>query len=253
LKAVRIIPCLLLKGRGLVKTIKFAKQRYVGDPINVVRIFNEKEVDELAVLDITASSEGRRPNFRLIEDIASEAFMPFSYGGGISSLDDARTLFRLGVDKVIVNSHAFADPGFIEELVRVAGGQSVVISIDVRKNLWGRYEVYTRNGQKKVSGEPASLALQMRDIGAGEILLTAIDRDGTMNGYDEALIRQVSCLLDIPVIASGGAGAISDFNLAVAAGASAAAAGSMFVFHGRQRAVLISYPARKEIEKAFAT
>lgn len=249
---VRVIPCLLLKGQGLVKTTRFRKPRYVGDPINAVRIFNEKEVDELVILDITATREGRRPNFPLIEDIASEAFMPFGYGGGIRNLDDVRTLFRLGVDKVIINSQAFENGDFINEVVSVVGGQSVVVGIDIKKNFWGSYEVFTRSGEKKVDGEPESLALQMQNRGVGELLVTSIDRDGMRSGYDTVLIERVSRGLTIPVIACGGAGKIDDFAKAVGAGASAAAAGSMFVFHGRQQAVLISYPEPNEMRKIFA-
>jgi len=244
---------LLLKGQGLVKTVRFKKPQYIGDPINAVRIFNEKEVDELIILDITATIEGRRPNFELIADIASEAFMPFGYGGGIRNLGDIRTLFNLGVEKVIVNSYAVENPSFVGEVVNIAGSQSVVISIDVRKNVFGRYMAFSQCGQKKVNRELESLILQMQELGAGEVILTSIDRDGTMTGYDVGLISKIANILTIPLVACGGAGTPEDFRKAVQAGASAVAAGSMFVFHGRQRAVLISYPEMKKLKETFAT
>lgn len=247
----RVIPCLLLKGQGLVKTIKFKKPQYVGDPINVVRIFNDKEVDELVILDIDATREGRRPNFALIESIAGEAFMPMGYGGGIRSLDDIRLLFRLGVEKVIINSYALENPAFIGMATEIAGGQSVVVSLDVRKNFWGNYEVFTRGGRNKAAGEPLALARRLEELGAGEILLNSIDRDGAMKGYDTDLVREIAAVLEIPLIACGGAGKPGDFAAAVQAGAAAVAAGSMFVFHGRQRAVLISYPEERELREVF--
>jgi len=248
----RVIPCLLLKGQGLVKTIRFKKPQYVGDPINAVRIFNDKEVDELVILDISATMEGRRPDFKLIEDIASEAFMPFGYGGGIRSLDDVRTLFKLGVEKVIINSYAAENPSFIGEVANVVGGQSVVVSIDVKKNIFGKYEMFSKSGQKKAALDIEAFVSRMQDMGAGELLLTSIDRDGGMMGYDTTLINKIAKILDIPVIACGGAGKTEDFALAVQAGASAVAAGSMFVFHGRHRAVLISYPDQKIMKRVFA-
>jgi len=249
----RVIPCLLLKGQGLVKTLRFKKPTYIGDPINAVRIFNDKEVDELIILDTSATIEGRRPNFNLLEGIASEAFMPFGYGGGIKNLDDVRTLLKLGVEKVIINSYAMENPSFVREAVSIAGAQSVVISVDARKSVFGKFAAFSHSGQKRVNRELRSLILQMQELGAGEVILTSIDRDGTMTGYDLALIREISNILTIPLVACGGAGTPEDFRLAVQAGASAVAAGSMFVFHGHQRAVLISYPEQKKLQETFAT
>jgi cyclase len=234
---------------GLVKTVKFKNPKYVGDPINAVKIFNEKEVDELIFLDITATTEKRKPNFRLINDIASECFMPFGYGGGISDLNDMRELFNLGVEKVIINTYAVENPSFVKSAAERFGSQSIVVSIDVKKNLFGKYQVYTHGGKKVTKLDPATFAVRMEEIGAGEIILTSINRDGTMEGYDIGLIKKVSQSLNIPVVASGGAGTIQDFANAVKqGGAAAVAAGSLFVFLGKHRAVLINYPKQTEIE-----
>jgi len=245
----RVIPCLLLKGQGLVKTQKFKDPKYVGDPINAIKIFNDKEVDELVLLDIAASVEERGPNFKVIEEVASECFMPLGYGGGISSLEQIRTIFSLGVEKVIINSWAFDQP----ELVRAAsdsfGSQSIVVSMDVKKNFFGKYEVHTRSASLNTKQDPVQYAREMEQRGAGEILLTSVDRDGLMVGYDLQLLSKVAGAVNIPVITCGGAGALFHFAEAVAHGASALAAGSMFVFQGKHRAVLISYPDRAELER----
>lgn len=248
----RVIPCLLLKNQGLVKTVKFKDPKYVGDPINAVRIFNEKEVDELIFLDITASYENRKPNFKLISDIASECFMPFSYGGGIRDLNDIREIFNLGVEKVVINSFAVENPSFIKKASDLYGSQSVVVSIDVKKTLLGKYEMHTAGGKKNLKLDPVTFAKQMEIMGVGEIFLNSIDRDGTMQGYDIELIKKVSESVNIPVIACGGAGKPEDFTDAVKkGGASAVAAGSMFVFHGKHRAVLINYPSIQVLESIF--
>jgi len=248
----RVIPCLLLRNRGLVKTRKFKEPVYVGDPINAVRIFNEKEVDELVFLDITATPEGRGPDFDLIRDIASETFMPFAYGGGITTLEHARQLFKLGVEKVVLNTAAASDPGLVSAIADIAGSQSVVVSVDVKRSLLGKYQVHTRAGQKGLGLDPVEYAQRMEHAGAGELLLTAIDRDGCMNGYDTPLLKSVSTAVSIPVVASGGASSLQDFRTAVEAGASAVAAGSMFVFHGKHRAVLITYPEHSELQRVLA-
>ncbi len=248
----RVIPCLLLKGAGLVKTVKFKNPVYIGDPINAVRIFNDKEVDELIFLDISATPEKRVPNFKLLENIASEAFMPFGYGGGITNMQHIEQLFKLGVEKVILNTAAGNDPGLITEAARLYGNQSIVVSIDVKLDLWGKYEVWTSCGQHNTKVNPADYAVKMLELGAGEIFLNSIDRDGTFEGYDLKMIKYVSESIDIPLIASGGAGNLSDFTKAVKqAGASAVAAGSLFVFQGIHHAVLITYPAYNELEKLF--
>lgn len=244
----RVIPCLLLRGNGLVKTINFKNGIYIGDPINTVKIFNEKEVDEIIILDIEATTRVKEPNFKLVSDIASECFMPLCYGGGIRSIDDIRTILNLGVEKVSINSYAIENPYFIKMASEKFGSQSIIVSIDVKRNLFGRYEIYIANGTKNTKLDPLRFALQMEEMGAGEILLNSIDRDGTMKGYDIELIQMVSKETGIPVIACGGAGKIEDFGRAInAGGASAVAAGSLFVFNGKHRAVLISFPTTDEL------
>lgn len=248
----RVIPCLLLRNRGLAKTVKFKDPTYLGDPINVVRIFNEKEVDELIFLDITATAENRKPPFKLIAEIASECFMPLGYGGGIRSLEDIREILSLGVEKVSINSYAVENPGFIRAAADLIGSQSLLISIDVKKNFWGKYEVMTQSGKKSIGLDPVKFAVQMEQAGAGELLLNSIDRDGTMQGYDLELIKHVSEAVTIPVVACGGARTVNDLADAVKkGGASAVAAGSMFVFHGPHRAVLINFPTPQELQKVF--
>jgi cyclase len=249
----RVIPCLLLKGNGLVKTVRFRNAKYVGDPINAVKIFNDKEVDELIFLDITATVENRPPPFDRVRDIASEAFMPLCYGGGLRSVEDAQRLFSLGVEKVALNSCAAEAPEFVRQIADTAGSQSVVVSMDVKKNLFGQYRVFTRRGTQSTRVDPVRYAEAMQASGAGEILLNAIDRDGTMSGYDLELIRRVTKAVDIPVVACGGARGVPDFAEAIKAGASAAAAGSVFVFTGKHRAVLISYPKLDELMLLNAT
>ena len=247
----RVMPCLLLRGRALVKTIKFKTPSYVGDPINTVRIYNEKEVDELIFLDITATAAGKEPPYDLLAEIASECFMPFTYGGGIRSLDQIKRIFSLGVEKVAINSHAAERPSLIREAADAFGSQSIVASIDVKKKFFGGYDVYTRGGTRAVGRDPAAYAADLENLGAGEILLTAIDRDGTMTGYDLALIEHVSSAVGIPLIACGGAGCLEDFRYAKRAGASAVAAGSMVVYQGTHRAVLINFPPRDALEEVL--
>jgi cyclase len=249
----RVIPCLLLKNLGLVKTVRFKHPTYVGDPINAVRIFNDKEVDELVFLDITATRERRPPPFELIAKIASECFMPFCYGGGIRTMEHVTQLFTLGVEKIALNSTAAENPHFVNEVASVAGSQSVVVSIDVKRNLFGRYRVFTRSGTTRTEHDPVDYARRMQDSGAGEILLTSIDRDGTMTGYDLELIQRVSAAVSLPVVACGGASQIGDFVAGIDAGAAAAAAGSLFVFTGKHRAVLINFPAPQDLQLAFAS
>jgi len=244
----RVIPCLLLQNRGLVKTVKFKDPKYLGDPINIVRIFNDKEVDELVFLDITATVENRPPQFDLLKNITSECFMPLGYGGGIRSMDDVRQLLGIGIEKVILNTSAVDNPGLIRSAADYAGSSSVVISMDVKRNMLGKYEVYIRSGGKKAGLDPVRHAVEVERMGAGEILVNSIDRDGTMQGYDIELIQRVADAVNIPVVACGGAGNIQHLRDAIKLGhASAAAAGSMFVFQGPLRAVLISYPSQNEL------
>ena len=248
----RVIPCLLLKGTGLVKTVRFSDPKYVGDPRNAVRIFNEKEVDELIILDIVASREKRPPQYELVEEIVSEAFMPVAYGGGIWELDQASRLVALGIEKIVVNSCGVHRPNMIRELSDFLGGQSVVVSIDVKKRRFGGYEVYSYGGRQSTGLRPAEHARRMVDMGAGEIFLNSIDLDGTGSGFDMNLIQLVVDAVNVPVIACGGAGSIEDLRRAVIEGkASAAAAGSLFVFHGKHRAVLISYPEPDTLRTLF--
>lgn len=245
----RVIPCLLLQGDGLVKTTRFKDPTYIGDPINAIRIFNDKEVDELIFLDITASREGRGPAFGAIRDIASECFMPVGYGGGIRSLEDARQVLSMGIEKIILNTMALRRPELVSELAREFGSQAVVVSIDAKKRLLGGYEVMGAAGTEKTGMKPADHARKMVELGAGEIFLNSIDRDGTQVGYDLALLRSVATDVNVPVVACGGAGSLGHFAEAVSEGcASAVSAGSMFVFHGKHRAVLISYPTRAELD-----
>jgi cyclase len=251
--ATRVIPVLLLKGAGLVKTVRFKDPKYVGDPRNAVKIFNEKEVDELVILDIKATTEARRPQFELIREIVSEAFMPVAYGGGIRTLEDAGTILSLGVEKIVLNSYAVENPSFVREASASLGAQSVVVCLDVRKSLLGKYEVYGHGGSRRGKVHPVTFARTMEEMGAGELIVNSIDRDGTMAGYDLELVKGVAGAVSVPVIACGGAGIVEDFEKAVTlAGASAVAAGSMFVFHGRHRAVLISYPEPAELKRVFS-
>ncbi|HEU0294638.1 MAG TPA: AglZ/HisF2 family acetamidino modification protein [Anaerolineales bacterium] len=247
----RVIPCLLLKHEGLVKTVKFKDPKYLGDPINIVRIFNDKEVDELIFLDITATVENRHPNFEILGKITSECFMPLGYGGGIRTLEDVKKLLAIGVEKIVLNTSAVENSSLIRAAADYAGSQAVVISIDVKKSLLGKYEVYTRGSKKNTGFDPVKFAVEMEKQGAGELFLNSIDRDGTMQGYDLELVRRVADSVTIPVVACGGAGNIQHLAEAIEAGASAAAAGSMFVFQGPLRGVLISYPAQEELKRAI--
>lgn len=248
----RVIPALLLKGQGLVKTVKFMDPKYLGDPINIVKIFNDKEVDELIFLDITATNEKRRPPFEMLGKITSECFMPLGYGGGIRSMEDVKTLLSLGIEKVILNTVAVENPAFVTEVAEYAGSQAVVVSMDVKKGFLGKYEVVTHSGKTGAGLDPVRHALEMEKRGAGELFANSIDRDGTMQGYDLDLIRRVAEAVGIPVVACGGAGNIHHLAEAIQqGGASAAAAGSMFVFQGPLRGVLISYPTQEELRRVL--
>lgn len=250
---MRVIPALLLKNGGLVKTVRFKDPTYVGDPINAVKIFNDKEVDELLFIDIQATKEKRRPNFELVSRISREAFMPFGYGGGVRDLEDMSKLFRLGVEKVSLNSHAIENPDFVEEAAHSFGSQSVVASIDIKKDAFGKHWVFDYRSNLTTKLDPVEFAVLMERKGAGEILLNSVDKDGTFDGYDIDMIRKVTQSVKIPVIALGGAGKLEDFRDAVKiGGVSAVAAGSLFVFHGKHRAVLITYPDKSELKKILS-
>lgn len=242
----RIIPVLLLKNRGLYKGIQFKNHTYVGDPINTVKIFNDKEVDELVIFDIEASIKNKAIDFEYLEEVVSEAFMPIGYGGGIKTVDDARTLFALGIEKVVLNTQAFENPELITSIAGNFGSQSVVISLDVKKSLLGSY-VYTLNGTKKTNYTLERAAKYVEQLGAGEIIINDIDKDGTRSGYNLQFVQSIANMVNIPIIVCGGARDITDFKKAKDAGAHACAAGAMFVYHGPHRAVLISYPDYKDL------
>lgn len=244
----RVIPCLLLRDESLVKSVRFKSYNYIGDPVNTVRIFNELEVDELVFLDITASREGKKPNFRILEQIANECFMPLAYGGGLSDIEDIGRIFAIGFEKVVINSYSVLDPSFITRVTDRFGSQSVIGSIDAKKNLWGRYEVFTHGGSSKSGKSPLEWAMELERLGAGELLLTSMDQDGTWGGYDIKLTESVASKVGIPVIASGGAGKLSHIGDAVRRGkASAVAVGSMVVFQGKDLGVLVNFPSREEL------
>jgi len=253
MKRVRIIPVLLIKKGGLVKSIRFKNHKYVGDPINAVKIFNDKEVDELAMLDISATAEHRPPDMNMIAEIAGEAFMPLSYGGGITSVEQVRKILFSGIEKVVLNKSAHTRPELIDGIAKSFGAQSVVVSIDVKKNLFGQYKVFTDNGSQNTGLNPVEFAKHCESRGAGEILLNSIERDGTYNGYDLELLKSICKAVNIPVVACGGAGSLEDFRAAVTEGkASAVSAGSMFVFQRPHNAVLISYPKQSDlVEKVY--
>ena len=250
----RIIPCLLLKGRGLVKSVRFGETTYLGDPVNIVRIFNDKFVDEVILLDIMASREQRPPHFDFIREIAEECFIPLTYGGGIASREDAARLFSLGVEKVCLNTAAVRRPALIRELSESFGRQSIVVAMDVKRDWLGRCRLAPGGALPAADpGDIVEYARQCESLGAGELLVSAIDRDGTSRGYDLDLLGRISAAVGIPVIAAGGAGSLEHMREAIAVGgASAAAAGTLFVLTGRHRAVLIQYPSRAELRRVFA-
>jgi len=244
----RIIPCLLVKNKGLVKTVNFKNPKYVGDPINAVRIFNEKEVDELIILDIDATFEKRGPDYNMVENLAAECRMPLCYGGGVTTSDQVQRIIQLGVEKIAISSAAIENPNLVTEAAECMGNQSVVVVLDVKKSFTGdKYEVWTHNGSKNTGKCPAEVALQMERLGAGEIVINSIDNDGLMKGYDLALVEKIRESLRVPLTVLGGAGSLHDIGRLIHKyGAIGAAAGSLFVFKGVYRAVLINYPNRKK-------
>ena len=250
----RIIPCLLMKNNGLVKTVKFASPKYVGDPINAVRIFNEKEVDELMVIDIDASAQGREPDYALIAKLAAECRMPLCYGGGVKTVAQVERIVSLGVEKVAISSAAVEQPALVSDMARVVGSQSVVVVLDIkRKGGSAEPEIWTQNATRPSGLAPAQFARELQALGVGEIVVNSIDNDGVMNGYDLALVRSVQANVTVPVTALGGAGSLKHVEELIAAcGIVGAAAGSLFVFKGAYRAVLINYPGRTDKEALFA-
>lgn len=249
----RVIPALLLRNGGLVKTLKFKDSKYVGDSINAIRIFNDKEVDELMVLDIAASKVGREPNYALIEEFAGECFMPLTYGGGITSVEQAARIFSLGVEKICLQTAALPNPPLVSQLAERFGSQSVVVSIDVKRNWRGKPQLFAAAQGKTLSKQWLATAQQLVKVGAGEVLLNAVDRDGTFQGPDLELVQQAAAVLPVPLIAVGGVSSLDDIKALVDAGASAVAAGAFFVFHGPHRAVLITYPRYHELEALFTS
>lgn len=249
----RIIPVLLLKNGGLYKTRKFKDPKYVGDPINAVKIFNEKEVDELMFLDIMATLENKKPPFEFLEKIAGECFMPLSYGGGLKDLETINAVLKVGIEKVVISSYAVENPAFIRSAADKNGSSTISVCLDVKKNFFGKYEVWIRGGTKSSGKDPVKLAVEMDRNGVGELIVNSIDRDGLMLGYDLDLLKKISGEVGVPVIACGGAGNINHMHEAVnKGGVSSIAAGSMFVFNGKHRAVLITYPGQKEIKEVFS-
>jgi cyclase len=238
----RFIPCLLLKNSGLVKTKQFSKYKYIGDPINAIKIFNDKYVDEIIILDIEASKEKRGPNFTMLESLASECFIPLAYGGGISSLKEIEQLIQIGIEKIILNHSALHSNSFVSDAISYFGSSTIIGAIDVKKNIFGQQRVYDHVTKKNTSFTPVFVAKKYAELGVGEIFLNNVDLDGTMLGYDLNLIKEVSEVIQVSLIASGGASSKENMVQAIYHGASAASAGALFVFQGPHNAVLINYP-----------
>jgi imidazole glycerol-phosphate synthase subunit HisF len=239
----RIIPCLLLQDNGLVKTVKFKNPKYVGDPINAVRIFNEKEVDELVIFDIDATVLNNEPNYNLIERISNQSRMPLCYGGGIKTLEQAKRIFSLGVEKIALSSSLIDNPDLITQIGNQVGAQSVIVVLDVKKRIFGGYEVFTHNAKRPTGIDPFKFIENAKKLGAGEIVINSIDNDGLMNGYDLGLIKKVRKTTNLPVTVLGGAGSIDHITEVIKEnGIIGASAGSLFVFKGPYKAVLINYP-----------
>lgn len=247
----RIIPCLLLSGRGLVKTINFKDGRYLGDPINAVHIYNDSEVDELIFLDINATKEKREPDYAYLSKITQQCFMPLCYGGGVKNISEIKRLFEIGFEKIAINSALYYNPRILSEASEIFGSQSILGAIDIKSDRNGHKSVYICNGKINTKTEPVEYAKRIEELGAGELLVNSIDQDGMMAGYDLDMIERISGAVNIPIIACGGAGNLRDCKKVVDAGASAAAAGSLFVYWGRNKAVLINYAGKEEIEEVF--
>ncbi len=247
----RIIPCLLVHNKGLVKTVKFKNPKYVGDPLNAVRIFNEKEVDELMVVDIDATTHGNEPDYKMIQNLAAECRMPLCYGGGIKTVDQAQHIFSLGVEKIAISSIAIENTEIISQIAERVGNQSVIVVLDVKKKfLSNKYEVWTHNGTKSSGLDAVDFAMKCESIGAGEIVINSIDQDGTMKGYDNTIIDNIRAAVNIPMTVLGGAGSLEHIGQLISKyGIIGAAVGSLFVFKGKYRAVLINYPNKTEKEE----
>lgn len=250
----RVIPCLLLHETGFFKTTRFKNPVYLGDPINILKIFNEKEADEIMIFDISATTAGKEPRFELLAEMSSECFMPLGYGGGLKDLEQMTKLFSMGFEKICLNSEALQNPAIIEQAASRFGSQSIVVCLDVRKTFLKSYQVYTHSGSQAAGLGPVDAAIEIEKRGAGELIVNSVDRDGTMQGYDIELLKSVSRVVSIPVVALGGAGNIEHLSQAVRqGGVSAVGAGSMFVFKGPHRAVLINMPTREKLDQVLAT
>jgi cyclase len=245
----RIIPCLQLIDESLVKAIQFDKFHYIGDPCNTVRIFNELEVDELCFLDIRASKEGRSPNYKMLQDISDECFMPLSYGGGINTFEQAKKIFNIGFEKIILNTQAYYQPNLITEIANHFGNQAVVVSIDV-KNVGGHHQIYINDGSVKIKDNILEYVKKVEEAGAGELLITSMDREGTWKGFDETIIKKITDIASIPVIAHGGAGSIQDIASVIKnSRASAVALGSLLVYQKKGMGVLVNYPDKEKLNQ----
>lgn len=239
----RIIPCLLVHEKGLVKTVQFKNPKYVGDPINAVRIFNEKEVDEIMIIDIDATAENRGPDYQMIENLAAECRMPLCYGGGVKTVEQAEKIFSLGVEKVAISSEAVINPDLITEIGARVGSQSIVVVLDVKKNKSGNYEIWTHNGTKNTNKDAVQFAKLVESLGAGEVVVNSIDNDGVMKGYDVDLVEKIRTVINLPITVLGGAGKLENIGeLINKFGIIGASAGSLFLFKGIFKAVLINYP-----------
>jgi imidazole glycerol-phosphate synthase subunit HisF len=246
----RIIPSLLVHDNGLVKTVNFKNPKYVGDPINAVRIFNEKEVDELAIFDIDATVLSKEPDYVLIEKLANQSRMPLCYGGGVKTVEQAQRIFGLGIEKIALSSAVIQNPDLITQIADRVGSQSVIVVMDIKKKIFGGYEIYTHNGKKATGINPVEFAEKAQKLGAGEIVINAIDQDGIMKGFDMTLIDKISEKISLPITVLGGAGSLQDIKKVIDRhGIIGVAAGSLFVFKGIYKAVLINYPNKEEKEK----
>ena len=248
----RIIPSLLLHEKGLVKTVNFKSPKYVGDPLNAVRIFNEKEVDELAFFDIDATVFNKEPDYILIEKLANQSQMPLCYGGGVKTVEQAQKIFGLGIEKIALSSSVIQNHGLVTQIADRVCSQSVIVVLDVKKKLLGGYEIYTHNGKKSTGINPIKFAKELEQLGAGEIIINSIDQDGTLKGYDLNLIDKITETISIPLTVLGGAGSLADIEKVIEKhGVIGVAAGSLFVFKGPYKAVLINYPNQLEKNKIF--
>jgi cyclase len=246
----RIIPSLLLHDKGLVKTVNFKSPKYIGDPINAVRIFNEKEVDELAFFDIDATVLNREPDYVLIEKLANQSRMPLCYGGGVKTIEQAQRIFGLGIEKIALSSAVIQNPQLVTQIADRVGSQSVIVVLDIKRKLLGGYEIYTHNGKKSTGINSFKFAKELEHLGAGEIIINSIDQDGVMKGYDLNLIEKIAEVITIPLTVLGGAGSINDIEMVIEKhGVIGVAAGSLFVFKGPYKAVLINYPNQSEKNK----